>query len=456
MEKFFLKRFKFSLESWQLGLLLITAIVAFIGFGALVEKGARDGEYRSGISKLAVEIARVPATGRRIAREIWTRYNTTLARDQRFDGWSGFKRFSELNDDETLLLTRYDGDSGRSVVEIIDLEDGAVLHRYEPKILDIINGAKLRIESPLLRKDNNPAHFTISHPILTEDGGIIFHGMNTPLTKIDVCSNIVWMIDRVFHHSLERGADGNYWSGAYRMPPAIEHMPPTWSEDTIVQVSPGGKILYEKSVAEILIENGLKHIIYGDDKFTEDPLHLNDVQPVLEDGPYWRRGDLFLSLRWRSAILLYRPSTDRLIWFRQGPWLMQHDVDIISNHEISVFDNNAAKLSWAESVLGVNNTLIFDFDTDETTAPFSDGFVKNDIRTVSEGLSEILPDGEIFVEETNYGRLLKMNKAGDISWQYVNRAGDGRNYVVNWSRYLDAALAEKTAALAKQKCASGE
>jgi len=109
---------------------------------------------------------------------------------------------------------------------------------------------------------------------------------------------------------------------------------------------------------------------------------------------------------------------------------------------------------WGQYVLGVNDTAIYDFATGEIKRPYAEGYKRNDIRTITEGLSEILPDGEIFVEEQNYGRLLKMNAEGEITWRFVNRASDGRNYVVNWSRYLDKAQAVHTAQLAEQSCSA--
>jgi hypothetical protein len=74
--------------------------------------------------------------------------------------------------------------------------------------------------------------------------------------------------------------------------------------------------------------------------YNDDPTHLNDIQPVLADGPYWKKGDLFVSLRNISSIMLYRPSTDQIVWMKRGPWLSQHDVDILDDHRISVYDNN--------------------------------------------------------------------------------------------------------------------
>ena len=73
--------------------------------------------------------------------------------------------------------------------------------------------------------------------------------------------------------------------------------------------------------------------------YNHDPIHLNDIEPVLADGPYWKKGDLFLSLRNVSAVMLYRPSTDEIVWIKRGPWIAQHDVDILDDHRIGIYDN---------------------------------------------------------------------------------------------------------------------
>ena len=59
----------------------------------------------------------------------------------------------------------------------------------------------------------------------------------------------------------------------------------------------------------------------GDRKFTKDPIHLNDIQPVNFNGDYWEKGDVFLSLRNQSMIVLYRPSTNQIVWKTQGPFI---------------------------------------------------------------------------------------------------------------------------------------
>ena len=61
---------------------------------------------------------------------------------------------------------------------------------------------------------------------------------------------------------------------------------------------------------------------------------------------------------------------------------------------------------------------------------------ENDVRTITQGRSEILENGDLFVEESNYGRTLYFNADGSLRWTHVNRANDGNVYPAGWSRIL--------------------
>lgn len=135
-------------------------------------------------------------------------------------------------------------------------------------------------------------------------------------------------------------------------------------------------------------------------------------------------------------VLLYRPSSNKIIWKGVGPFFHQHDVDIIDDHRISIFNNNSKDFINGDVVDGHNEVLIYNFKTDEYKPYLKKSFVGNDIRTITEGLHQILPNGDLFVEETNYGRTLYFNEDGSLRWFHVNRAGDGNVYRTNWSRIL--------------------
>jgi hypothetical protein len=224
-------------------------------------------------------------------------------------------------------------------------------------------------------------------------------------------------------------------------------------DDGIVLISPNGEVLFKKSVVQILDDNGLGYLIYGKGAANEDPIHLNDIEPALVDGRYWKQGDVFLSLRNQSMILLYRPSTNQVIWHKQGPWIHQHDVDILNDHQISVFNNNAITKNKSDvTVRGVNNVMVYDFETTKASSPWQTGFEKLDLRTKTEGRGDIV-DKEMFVEETNYGRLIQFLPDGSISWQFVNRADDKKVYLVNWSRLISRELGDEVRyAVSKRSC----
>ena len=138
-------------------------------------------------------------------------------------------------------------------------------------------------------------------------------------------------------------------------------------DDAIAKLSPNGDIMYQKLVSQIFIENDMEYLLFsvGDDVFTEDPIHLNDIQPVNFDGPFWQKGDIFLSLRHQFMIILYRPSSGKIIWKGTGPFFHQHDVDILNDHSIAIFNNNTKNFVDGERVVGNNEVVIYNFLTDQ-------------------------------------------------------------------------------------------
>jgi hypothetical protein len=249
--------------------------------------------------------------------------------------------------------------------------------------------------------------------------------------------------DAIYHHSIEMDSEGNYWVSKYVEPKTVDIGSSGFIEDGIVKLSPSGEVLFERSVAQMLDRNGLGHLIYGRGPSHDDPIHLNDIEPVLADGPYWRKGDVFLSLRNLSLVLLYRPSTDEVIWSKQGPWLHQHDVNIVDSDRISVFNNNAAltqKSSWV--VRGTNDVNLFDFRTGEVSSPWKGGFEALQLRTRDQGRGTVVGE-DVFVEETNFGRMVQFDRTGAVTWQFINRASDGKIYFLAWSRIVDRALGDR-------------
>ena len=138
-------------------------------------------------------------------------------------------------------------------------------------------------------------------------------------------------------------------------------------------------------------------------------------------------------------VLLYRPSTNKIIWKGTGPFLHQHDVNILDDRRISVFNNRSMNVFKGKNVVdGHNEMIIYDFETDRYSSYLSESLVQQDVRSATQGRGKILPNGDLFIEESNYGRTLYFNADGTLRWTHVNRSNSGDVYRVGWSRILDA------------------
>ena len=430
-----------KIEIWILYLVLLLGIPITISFGVLVRQELVGSTKLGRVSKTALFLTEIPKNIKKIFIE-------DLAVSDRFallDGFNGTPNSSE----SYLLLSRYDADLREGIVELVDLTNFKVLHTWNPDIDELNKSVQKGNDFKYLDRDNNNSRYLMTHPILLKDGGLMFKDIS-PLVKIDSCSNLVFQNTHdQFHHSIETDIEGNIWVSSYIYPQSLpvekvgrELMKTKtdrgYYDDAIVKLSPDGEILFEKSVSQIFIDNGLEYLLFsvGENQFAQDPIHLNDIQPVDFDGDFWERGDVFLSLRNQSMVLLYRPSINKIIWKGTGPFFHQHDVDILNDHKISVFNNNSKNFISGDVVDGHNEVIIYDFKTNEYSYYLNESLIKNDLRTPSQGRSQILPNGDLFVEETDYGRTLYFNSDGSLRWTHLNRAENRKIYSVAWSRIL--------------------
>ncbi len=450
VEEFLMRGRTLTYRLWQALLIILASVVAALLFATLAVGGL--DKYANPVERFAYLVADGPRLAWRLLLDTVRGANPYLARAQRFAGEAGWTAFGA--GEGSVLLSRYDGDARRGVVELVDGATGKVVHVWRPDI-DAINAQTKLPEKVLnLKRDFAEHRYVMHHPYALDDGSLLFHGMGSPLVRIDACSRVTWTLDGDFHHSIERDADGDFWTGEALHPPVAPFVDENFDDDAIARFSAEGALLFRKSVAVILIENGFRHLVYSNESYEVDPIHLNDVEPVLEDGPYWKKGDLFLSMRHLSMVALYRPSTNEIIWSKQGPWMMQHDVDIISDHEIAIFNNNAMVAPNGPRTHGASTIVIYDFAADSVREPFKAGFDRHDIRTESAGLFRLLSDGAVMVEEHDYGRLLAMDADGTLRWTFINRAlKDGRVFQLGWSRFLAEGRAGKLKdAVAAARC----
>lgn len=431
MEKILFKK----IEMWLVFLLAIISLLITVLFGWSVhyqiEGGSRLGKFGS----LIVQVAKLPSVILKVGR------NPYLISEARFGDASGFT-FSYPADTRPnspfVLINRQDPDAGIGVSELVDLNTQQVVVRQEWPVDDVWKKLKFSSDLTDLETDVPTARFSPVHAILLAEGKLV-SSYRSPLVVANACGKIeVFNGKHMFHHSIEKDAEGNYWVATHQDPTDLRNSHRKFYDNTIVKMSPDGTVLFEKSVIKILFENGLGYMMVGNlTRFaSDDPIHLNDIQPVSGRSEFWRDGDVFLSLRNLSMVLLYRPETNKIIWFKQGFTIHQHDVDIISDHEISIFNNTPIDENGEPIENGINQYFIYDFKTDSARQPFEAGLNKNELRSATEGRSELLDGNILFFEESNFGRAIAIKPDGFIDWQYINRGQDGKLYKLKWSRMI--------------------
>jgi len=125
-----------------------------------------------------------------------------------------------------------------------------------------------------------------------------------------------------------------------------------------------------------------------------------------------------------------------VLWLKRGPWVNQHDVNVLDDHRISVLSNNRYDYAKESEVNGFSDVMVYDFSTGATTSPYARFLRDLDVRTPFEGRAQIQPNGDVVVEGTESGRMLRLRQDGTVEWRYVNRASNGQVYLLNWSRYI--------------------
>ena len=373
------------------------------------------------------------------------------------DSKDGLDRVSSKGTEQypKLLVSYKDKEFGQKF-DLIDLPTGKLLKQWQPDNAELYDKG-FNPKNPENPEKGSDLYFF--HPLLMPDSSLIVNSQLTSLlARVGKDNEIMWFNnDRRYHHTTELDHEGNIYSctrpfvsGQYDIfPENYDAYKDVLVDDAITKIDPEtGEILSSKSVIQILLDNGYGNLLVNKGQVISDMTHLNDIQPALYDSDYWLTGDLLVSCRNLSTVFLYRPATNTVLWLKTGPWLNQHDVDFYGNTKIVVFGNDVIReespqgskittkpLYFSEKNKN-NDIYVYDFAKDTVTTPYSRLMESEKIRTLTSGRCDILPNGDIFVEDTNNGRLV----FGDTlrkKMEYVKRIDDNHISRLFWSRLVE-------------------
>ncbi len=249
------------------------------------------------------------------------------------------------------------------------------------------------------------------------------------IARLDKDSTVKWVRHGHYNHDFDLGPDGNIYV-LWQQPVASVPTRYAASLDTplldegIEIISPDGKSLKRTSILEAFAKSTYSSIIesavtMGDAK-PGDRMHNNNVDVVspaqVARLPGAKAGDVLISLRDVGALATFDVAAEKITWAMRGPWLMQHDPDILPNGNVLLFDNHG---DWAKD--GGSRILEVDPATGAQVwqypakdRPASEGELWSAIR----GEQMLLANGNILVNETQGSRMLEVTRTHEIVWEY--------------------------------------
>ena len=272
------------------------------------------------------------------------------------------------------------------------------------------------------------------------------------LVKLDKDSKVIWKLARNTHHDVEVEPDGTIWvpSQHYR-PEGLDGFPslrPWYYEDTVLEVAPDGTVRQEISVLDALKDaQGLLSVTYklATEIDEPDPLHLNSAKPLpaawADRFPGLAAGDLLVSLRNLNALVVIDRATKKAKRVYAGPFIRQHDADFLPNGHLMVYDNLGGDPACG-------GTRVIEFDPDDMRVVWQyDGCRDGGLRSITRGVQEVLPNGNVLTVEPLGGRALEVTRDPEpkLVWDYVNVIGseDGqplRGLVQHAQRFAEGEL----------------
>lgn len=245
------------------------------------------------------------------------------------------------------------------------------------------------------------------------------------IQRIDACGRMLWAIKSEQTHSISPEGKDYIWAWRGHLLSKLEvetgKLVRSFSLDDIGRANPDIDIL------------GLRQYDQSDSfEWMPDHYHPNDIEPLPPDlagsFPQFAVGDLLVSLRSINLIFVVDPDSLKVKWWRMGPWRRQHDPDWQQDGRITVYDNNMHRSP--SRIVAISPQT---FQT-EILANGTD----LDFYSWNRGKHQITPGGNLLITIPNQGRVIELDRNGEIVLEFLNSFdhGSNENLLVSEALYL--------------------
>ncbi|MEO0424859.1 MAG: arylsulfotransferase family protein [Pseudomonadota bacterium] len=286
------------------------------------------------------------------------------------------------------------------------------------------------IEAPV---PDTHTYFRYARVLADGDLLVVYDGVgDTPhgygVVRMDRESKPRWAYLERAHHALDVMPDGRIVTLIH----AINHEPipragylrPPRIDDSLVVLSPDGVELQRIALLPAFVDSPFEgmlgllpfYLLEGSGDF----LHANDVEVVSDAWaatlPGVESGQVMVSMREPGVLALIDLGSEEMTWALRGPWIGQHDPDLLANGQVLLYDNGG----WFGPG-GRSRVLEFDPTTQAHTWQYT-GTADRPFHSAIRGVQQRLENGNTLITETQRGRLLEVTPSGDIVWEYRNPA----------------------------------
>ena len=267
------------------------------------------------------------------------------------------------------------------------------------------------------------------------------------IVRLNQDSEVVWKYLQQAHHDFDVGEDGRVYALTHEIRTdkveGHEHLAPPRIDDYVVVLSADGeelkKVWLLGALANSPYATMLSTVPWYIAEGKGDYLHTNSIDVIEGDRaarlPFAAPGQVLLSLREIGAIALLDLEREQIVWALRGPWLRQHDADLLPDGHMLLFDNEGGKDE-------TSRILEFDPTTLEITWSYA-GDDEHGFYSRVRSAQERLPNGNTLITESDGGRLFEVTAEGEIVWEYLNpeRGGEAGELIpiVSWGQRIDPA-----------------
>lgn len=391
----------------------------------------------------------------------WFHYRDRFATDLWVEARTNQRGVTVLDPDRLYEgLTLYtSGDSARAL--LMDIT-GKIVHEWRRPYSSVWENTSA-VRNPV---PDDHTFFRKAHLFPNGDLLALYEGVgDTPygygLVRLTPDSATVWKNLDNLHHDFDVTPHGDIiaLSHGFRKTPLAhaDQFEPPYLEDALVVIGEDGATRDRLSLLDALNDSPYRSLLWRIPYYSmEDPLHANSVD-YLDAGraehlakrlPAAREGQVLVSMREIAGgtIALVDLELRQVVWAARGPWLAQHDPDVMPDGTIQIFDNRGNLGAPSRSRI-----LRFDPATFAIEWSFT-GDPDNPLDSPIRASHQPLPNGNTLITESGGGRLLETTEDGRIAWEYVNplRGGsdDSRIPVVCWAQripesYLDRSFVDR-------------